>query len=88
MSAYDNDRRVRVEPVCQMWRLVTISWGEVAIVKGNDGIYRAFEYEQVRVPASAAWPVGSAGVRLGNQLANVPEGDFNSVVHALIGDPQ
>ncbi len=88
VSNYDNDRRVRTEPICGTFRLVkTMFFGEVAIIEGDDGVHRAFEYEQVNVPAGEFWLHGSKGVRLGDQL-DVPEGDFDSVVHALIGGPQ
>jgi hypothetical protein len=39
------------------------------------------------VPAGGFWLTGSNAVQLGNRL-DVPEGDFDSVVHHLIGDPQ
>ena len=82
MSVYDNDRRVRVEPVCGTCRLVkTMFFGEVAVVQGDDGVFLAFEYEQGQGRS------GSVSYRLGDEL-NVPEGDFDSVVHALIGNPQ
>ncbi len=79
MSAYDNDPRVRVEPKAGAWWLVTPSYGpEIAVVEGDDGVFRAFEHQD-----------GTGGrVRQGRLLDHIPSGDFDSVVRYLIGDPR
>ena len=78
MSAYDNDPRVRPEPVAEAWWLVTLSSGlDVAVVEGDDGIFRTFEH----------LPGVSGGVRQGREL-DIPGGDFDAVVRSLIGPPR
>ncbi len=79
MSAYVNDPRVRVEPVAGAWWLVAYSDTlDVAVVEGDDGVFRAFEHQ----------PGTNGGVRQGRLLDHIPPGDFNSVVRHLIGDPR
>lgn len=88
MSAYDNDPRVRVQ--FDDWRWIvevntaTHPWlcptGRVVVVKGDDGLCRVFEDER---------EVGGnryMGDLIPERL--FPAGDFYTVVHALIGDPQ
>lgn len=87
MSTYDNDPRVQIL-YPDWWWLVTVDTtihpyvcltGKVAVVKGDDGVHRAFE--------DLTGVVGT-GPRMGEELPRIPSGGFDTVVHALIGDPQ
>lgn len=84
MTAYDNDPRVQLDPhyshnYYEAW-VVTGCDYEFNVVRGDDGIYRAFVFDSP--PVSSGWRP------LGRLLPNIPAGDFDSVVHELIGDPR
>lgn len=76
MSAYDHDKRVR--PFHHGWWLVDNPHWDIVVVEGDDGLWSAFVVEP---------GVHGVGHRLGQQAA-VDRGDFDTVVHALIGDPR
>ncbi len=79
MSSYDDDPRVRIEPVAEAWWLVTPAHGpDVAVVEGDDGVFRAFEHR----------PGVGGEVRQGRLLDHIPSGDFDAVVYRLIGPPR
>lgn len=87
MSVYDNDPRVRVQ-FADWWWIVTVDTsthpyvchtGKVAVVKGDDGVHRAFEDMS---------GVVKAGPHMGDELHRIPSGDFDTVVHNLIGEPK
>lgn len=80
MSAYDRDPRVQPDPFAgEGYWLVRTQWVLFNVVCGDDGIFRAFELDEPQPPARR---------KLGVLRADIPAGDFDAVIAALIGDPQ
>jgi hypothetical protein len=80
VSAYDNDPRVQPDPVVgHGYWLVRSTWQLFNVNAGDDGVFRAFLLDE---------PQPTDVRRLGRLVDEIPAGDFDSVVFALIGEPQ
>jgi hypothetical protein len=80
VSAYDNDPRVKPDPIVgpDYW-LVRSTWQLFNVAEDDDGLCYVFLLDESKQGRSAR--------RLGD-LVNIPPAPFDVVVHALIGDPQ
>jgi hypothetical protein len=74
VSQYLNDPRILAQPIQNRWWLVQGCGAKFLVIRGDDDIHRAFHCYD--------------GTEPDDQLRDAPEGDFDTVVHALIGDPR